>query len=136
MNDLALARIIASKFHIGQTYGKNDYMFHLDQVVKSLQWETDERLQVIAMLHDILEDTTCTKEVLYGLFEDNVVEAIIAISKVDGESYQNYIKRVKSNMLAKTVKMHDTLCNLTESLHRKDMKRVIKYSRQMEMLAQ
>lgn len=136
MTDLELAKHIATKFHKGQMYDTHPYTYHLELVAESLKKETDSRLPIIGMLHDILEDTACTEELLHGLFEDNVVEAVVAISKIEGESYEDYIVRVKKNPLALIVKMHDSLCNLSESLSRRDMKRVRKYSKQIQILAE
>jgi hypothetical protein len=87
-------------------------------------------------MKEILEDTDCKEETLCQLFEDNVVNAVKAMTKIDGEPYEFYIDRVKKNELARTVKMHDTLCNLQESLVRRDMRRVMKYSKQMQYLAE
>lgn len=136
MNNFELAKTIAAKYHKGQMYGKRDYMYHLEMVAASLMGEFDERLSIIGILHDILEDTTCPQSLLFELFEDNVVNAVVALSKVDGESYDDYIVRVQSNPLALKVKMHDTKCNLEESLMRADMKRVRKYAKQMLLLAE
>jgi (p)ppGpp synthase/HD superfamily hydrolase len=136
MNDFELARTIALKFHAGQMYGKEPYIYHLDLVANSLKTEPDDRLPVIGILHDILEDTNCPESLLRQLFEDNVINAVVALSKIDGEPYESYIDRVKANPLALKAKMHDTLCNMTESLKRGDMKRVRKYSKQMNILAE
>jgi (p)ppGpp synthase/HD superfamily hydrolase len=137
MTDYELALTIATKFHAGQKYGKEDYTVHLVSVANSLSSSSDERLQIIAVLHDILEDTACSLDVLYGLFEDNVVKAVEAITKTGcEETYEQYISKVRNNQLARVVKMHDTKCNLDESLKRLDMKRVLKYSKQMQLLAE
>lgn len=145
-NDFALAKALAERFHQGQMYGKHPYMYHLEMVANSVSEESDERLATVAILHDILEDTSCTEGLLYSLFEDNIVKAVIALSKIStgtgygsviiDEPYEEYIARVKNNSLAKIVKMHDTLCNLKESLVRRDMNRVRKYSKQMNLLGE
>lgn len=134
MNDDKLAAGIAERFHAGQKYGDDPYTVHLQAVADSVSSQPDERLVAIAWLHDILEDTSCTKELLLQLFEDNIVKAVVALSKVMGESYEDYIARVKLNSLATTVKIHDTLCNLTESVARNDKKRIVKYSNQLLLL--
>jgi (p)ppGpp synthase/HD superfamily hydrolase len=137
MTDYELALTIATKFHSGQKYGNEPYTVHLLAVTDSVSCHVDDRLPIIAILHDIIEDTNCSLDVLYGLFEDNVVNAVRAITKVSGGgSYEDYISKVKGNALAKIVKMHDTQCNLNESLKRLDMKRVLKYSKQMNLLAE
>ena len=135
MTDYPLAIAIANKFHAGQMYGKNPYSFHLEAVAKSCAEENDDRLPVVAWLHDILEDTDCKEEFLRAIFDKDIVDAVVAISKKDGEPYEFYIDRVKANSLALRVKLHDSLCNLRESLLRSDMKRVRKYSKQIGLLA-
>lgn len=136
MQDLELASTIAAKFHAGQRYGKHDYMYHLNAVAKSLAQENDDRLPIVGVLHDILEDTECTADLLRQLFDKDVVDAVVAITKTCGESYDAYMAKVKANNLARVTKMHDTLCNLTESTLRRDTKRIIKYSKQLQLLAE
>jgi (p)ppGpp synthase/HD superfamily hydrolase len=134
MTDYELALGIAERFHAGQKYGDHPYTKHLLDVATSVSTQPDERLQVIAILHDILEDTSCTEDTLLGLFEDNIVFAVVALSKVEDEGYADYIERVRKNPLATIVKIHDTLCNLTESIARNDKKRIQKYSNQLLLL--
>ena len=136
MKDLDLARAIATRFHAGQMYGVHPYMYHLEAVTLKAGNERDDRLAVIAMLHDILEDTKCTEEILYPLFDSDVVKAVAAVTKFDGEPYEFYIATVKANSLALKVKMYDSLCNLEESMLRGDRKRIIKYSNQIRLLAE
>lgn len=129
MNDSAIAWALANRFHAGQQYGKEPYTYHLKLVHQSVaHCNHDERLEIIAILHDILEDTDCPPTVLAALFEDNVVDAVHALTKGKEEARSDYIARVKANPLALIVKRHDALCNLTESLRRGDQKRVRKYS--------
>jgi (p)ppGpp synthase/HD superfamily hydrolase len=133
-----LAIELAEKFHAGQTYGVMAYTAHLQAVRSSVTVASpnDERLEVIAILHDILEDTTCPPEVLTALFEDKIVDAVWALTKGKEEPRSDYLQRVKGNPLALIVKRHDALCNLTESLKRGDMKRVAKYADVLKELCQ
>lgn len=135
MSEVTLAENLAEKFHAGQLYGALPYTHHLRAVADAVVGEYDDRLTIIALLHDILEDTSCTQALLRSLFDKDIVDAVVAISKIKGESYESYIERVKANALALKVKICDSMCNLTESLKRKDMKRVRKYSYQIHLLA-
>lgn len=123
-----IAWALAMRYHAGQLYGKHPYIKHLQDVVNSLAGQADDRLVLIAILHDILEDTSCPPEVLTALFEDKVVDAVWALTKGKEEARSDYLARVKGNPLALVVKRHDSLCNLTESMKRGDMKRVAKYA--------
>lgn len=137
MTDFLLARAVALKFHQGQMYGKEPYMYHLDMVADRCKKENDDRLAVIAILHDILEDTPCTLGTLYALFDKDIVNAVGALSKlIPGEPYEVYIQVVRGNPLALKVKMYDSLCNLEESMLRGDKKRILKYSKQIQLLAE
>mgnify|MGYP006921325630 CR=1 FL=1 len=90
---------------------------------------------VVAYLHDILEDTACTVNVLAALFEDNIVHAIVAITRVQGEDKDDYLAKVRANRMARIVKIHDSLCNLRASVMRFDSKRIRKYTEQIAYLA-
>ena len=100
-----------------------------------MEAERDDRLPVIGLLHDILEDTAMTEAVLRSLFDKDIVNAVVALTKVADEPYEAYIERVRGNALALKVKMHDSLCNLKESMVRGDKKRILKYSKQLQLLA-
>jgi (p)ppGpp synthase/HD superfamily hydrolase len=96
----------------------------------------DERLEVIAWLHDILEDTVCTYEMLLALFGDEVADAVKAMTKREDESRDDYIfLRVKPHPLARKVKLCDAFCNLHESLMRNDERRIKRYGETLGKLA-
>lgn len=130
MNDYDLAKHLAEKYHAGQKYGEMTYTYHLSMVANSVHkaYPKDERLDVIAWLHDILEDTSCTVEALRALFDDDVVKAVVALTKLKTEDRATYLARVMANPLAAKVKLHDAWCNMTESFDRNDTKRVRKYA--------
>lgn len=137
MNDLELSHHIAQKFHAGQKYGEFDYIVHIDQVRASVKnhFPGDERLLVVANLHDILEDTAMTEEVLRHLFDKDIVDAVVAITHQKVESRTDYLTRVRGNTLSHKVKMCDSLTNLHNSMKRNDMKRVKKYGEYLAFLA-
>jgi (p)ppGpp synthase/HD superfamily hydrolase len=117
-------------------YGNKPYTVHLEQVAASVkQGTTDERMVIVAFLHDILEDTACTPTVLAAFFEDNIVHAVVAITRTKGETKDAYLAKVKANHMARIVKIHDSLCNLRASVMRFDAKRIKKYTEQIAYLA-
>lgn len=65
-----------------------------------------------------------------------MADAVVSVTKIKGESYKDYIKRVRANDLALKVKIADTLCNLEESVKIRDMKRIKKYTKQLELLCE
>ena len=127
---------LACKYHQGQFYGKENYIIHLDSVAVrvDLAGGDDEQL-AIAWLHDILEDTDCTVETMQqnGL-SARVISAVIALTKVQGESYEEYISKVRDNPDALFVKKMDTLDNLTNSLIESNSYRIKKYAKQLLLL--
>lgn len=131
-----LASCLAGQHHIGQFYGEETYMVHLYQVYKSVKNAGgDDEQQAIAWLHDVVEDTSCTYATLLDAgCSIRVIAGVECITKVKGESYEDYIAKVKSNKDSLFVKKHDTLCNLTQSLKEGNSKRIKKYAKQLLLL--
>lgn len=69
-------------------------------------------LMVIAVLHDVLEDTWVSEDHLRSLFSKTVVDAVEALTKREGEKYFDYLERVSQNKLATLVKIEDINHNL------------------------
>ena len=145
MNQLDIARDLAYVYNDGQMYGENDYSFHLfdvadmvwDWVVDTWTQERIDTVMAIAWNHDLIEDTDCTyaKMMDAGLSLE-VIVAVEALTKVKGESYEDYISRVRANALALFVKKADTLCNLTQSLKEGNVYRIMKYTKQLQLLTE
>ena len=115
--------------------------YHLASVVvkcKELYESCDnaENLIAVAWLHDTLEDIFVIKTTLYYRFGDEIADAVVSVTKVKGESYSNYIDRVKGNSLGLKVKIADTLCNLEESIRIQDERRIKKYAKQLQLLTE
>jgi (p)ppGpp synthase/HD superfamily hydrolase len=137
MNDLVLARVIAEKAHAGQKYGEEAYTFHLSDVEEQCRaMYGDERTRIVAQLHDVLEDTLMTEATLSALFDDDIVKAVVAITKLKHETRENYLNRCKENELARKVKLADSFCNLKNSLLRYDAGRIARYGKQIAYLVQ
>jgi (p)ppGpp synthase/HD superfamily hydrolase len=88
------------------------------------------------MLHDILEDTDCTEDILIQEVGKDVTKFVVALTKREGEAYEDYIHRVREFHYSKEVKIHDTLCNLTESIKSDSAYRVKKYANQLKVLVE
>lgn len=135
-SDWLFAKLLATKYHAGQTYDDLPYVEeHLAKVVASVEaGTTDIRLPIVAWLHDILEDTACTEEILRALFEDNIVDAVVAITKKPMETRDDYLFRCRANPLARVVKTHDSACNLLANVGRGDAKRIARYCDQIKFM--
>ena len=68
--------------------------------------------QVVGFLHDVLEDTDISESLLRNIFGDDIMFALDAITRVPGEVYSAYIRRVSTNLLATAVKKTDLYDNL------------------------
>ena len=102
---------LAIRAHEGQRdKGGRDYVTHPIRVAarcRSLQAKT------VALLHDTLEDTSVTVDELREQgFPDEIVEAVQAITKRKGESYESFVKRLSGNALAREVKIADLEDNM------------------------
>ena len=139
MIKLQLANNLAQHLHSDQKYGKWDYFeYHLRGVVNLLSevslLPTEEDTIVIALLHDVLEDTSCTYETLDNIFGVTVADKVSILTKVDGEPIEQYLFGVCSNSTTRMVKFADSLFNYKECVKCGDLKRAEKYKRNLEVL--
>jgi len=113
---------VAAAAHKNQTrWNGEPYITHPMAVAESIP-KRHVYARVVALLHDVVEDTPLTCETLLVTgFPPYVVNAIHAITKVNGESYAVYIKRVAGNDVARRVKIEDLKHNL-KSLKKGSMK--------------
>lgn len=100
--------------------------------------KTDEE-KATAYLHDVIEDTSLTLLDLEEYdFPRSVIEAVDILTKKKGQDYQSYLNLVKTNKLARTVKLADLkhnsdLSRLSEVTN-KDLKRYKKYQEAIKYL--
>lgn len=81
------------------------YVFHPFHLAE--QMETEETT-VVALLHDVVEDSSYTIEDLAEYaFSGPALEAISLMTHSDGVDYMDYVRAIKSNPIAKTVKLAD-----------------------------
>ena len=92
----------------------------------------EEELQCIALGHDLVEDCDVTyQELLEAGFSDRVVKGISLLTKVPGETAEQYLDKVLSSQDSIRVKMADLKHNSDISRLRgvteKDIARMVKY---------
>ena len=81
------------------------YVFHPFQLAEQM---TTEATVVTALLHDVVEDTDYTLEDLAELgFGDEVIAALKLLTHTDGVDYMDYVRAIKTNPIAKAVKLAD-----------------------------
>ena len=81
------------------------YVFHPFHLAE--QMETEETI-IVALLHDVVEDSDFTLEDLVGMgFSNNVIEAVRLMTHDKSVDYKDYVKAIKKNAIARVVKLAD-----------------------------
>jgi (p)ppGpp synthase/HD superfamily hydrolase len=124
--------VIATNAHAGQfDRGGAPYILHPLRVMSFLKTD-DEELQCIALGHDVIEDTKVTYKDLYDSgISERVISGIRALTKVPGETLDEYKARVFANSDAMQVKLcdlrHNTDIRRLKGVTEKDIARMAKY---------
>jgi (p)ppGpp synthase/HD superfamily hydrolase len=135
---IKIAKEIATIAHKDQIdkAGK-PYIRHLEAVASKVIG-TEEK--TVAWLHDIFEDTDFSHEQLSVFFPRSIVEAVEALTKRPGESYEDYLRRIAENPLAIKVKMadldHNTDLTRFDSPTESDKTRAQKYVERRKLLVE
>lgn len=112
------------------------YISHPLRVMESLH---GEEARIVGILHDVVEDTKVDVKALARLgYAPHIIEAVLAVTKKDGESYEDFVARAALNPIARQVKIADLkdnmdmtrIANPTE----KDWERLKKYERALAVL--
>lgn len=114
------------------------YVFHPFHLAE--QMETEETV-VVALLHDIVEDTDYTIDDLKAMgFPQNVTDAIALMTHYADTEYMDYVARIKTNPIAKAVKLadlrHNSDTTRLDKVTEKDLKRVEKYTAAIKFLTE
>lgn len=129
-NLLEKALVIATKAHEGQK-DKTGSPYILHPIRVSNRCLTDEE-KIVALLHDVIEDTNVSaSDLLASGFPRNIVEAVLSVTRNEGESYEDFVIRSKQNPIGRQVKLHDLEDNMDitrlRQLTEKDLERLNKY---------
>ena len=133
---LSRALLLATNAHNGQFDRAGEpYIMHVLTVMQLLDPSVvDEELRCIAVLHDTVEDTKTTFQDLRDIgMTDRVVEGVRAMTKMNGQTYEEYKEGVFANIDAMYVKMADLTHNSDirrlKGISEKDIERTAKYHR-------
>ncbi len=118
--------------------GGKPYIEHLLFVANKMETEEEK---IVALLHDIVEDIEgITLDTLRQMgYSEKIVKAVDAMTKRKGEDYEDYLKRVKQNPIARKVKLADIEHNMDlsriENPTEKDYERIEKkYKKALKLL--
>ena len=133
MSTLERAIAIAATAHQGQR-DKADAPYILHPLRVMLRVGTPAE-RITAVLHDVVEDCEgwSFERLLNEGFSTEIIEALQAVTKREGESYEDFVARASQNPIGRRVKLsdlHDN-CDLTRISHPtdKDHERIARYRR-------
>jgi (p)ppGpp synthase/HD superfamily hydrolase len=121
---------LAVQAHRGQRdKAGQPYILHPLRVMARLDTETE---RMVALLHDVVEDTPYTLERLRELgYSEEVLGALERLTKAEGEDYAAFIERVRPHPLARRVKLADLEDNMDvrrlPAVTQKDAERLARY---------
>ncbi len=132
-NKIIKALELAVNAHDGQKrWGGTPYIIHPVRVAFAVKNISDEAI-VVALLHDVVEDTEITLGQISKEFGPEIGGAVDAVTKRQGEPYEDYMNRVITNQLALVVKEADLHDN-TRSLTGQHTNLKIKYERALKQI--
>lgn len=129
--EIKAQEIIIKYFFDKKDAGGNYYLEHLYTVANSIEYnDVNEQGQsimfykkayIVALLHDILEDTDCTIQKLKHIgCDDEIIEAIKSVTRNKNEYYFDFIERASKNKIGRLVKIYDLENNM-------DIRRLTKF---------
>ena len=137
MSLLEKAIAIAVEAHKGQKDKAGDpYILHPLRVM--FRMDTKEEM-IVAVLHDVLEDTAITPDQLKEMgFSETVLEALDSVTKRDGETYEDFVQRAALHPIGKKIKLADLRDNMDlsrlEKITDKDIRRVKQYHSALKII--
>ena len=112
------------------------YVFHPFHLAEQM---TDETTTIVALLHDVVEDTDYTLEDLANMgFDTTVIEALRLLTHDDDTPYMDYVAKIKDNPVAKAVKLadlrHNSDLSRMDAPTERDYERNAKYAAAIDLL--
>ena len=140
-DDVTKALKLSMKAHAGQRdKAGEEYFLHPLTVALTVAKNggTDECIAA-ALLHDVVEDTDYTLKDLSNLgFDKSVTDALALLTHKKDIPYMDYVRNLKTNEIARAVKMADLLHNMDLSrlkeINESDRKRAEKYACAFKLL--
>ena len=134
--DVEAAKSLAFQMHDGQTDKAGlPYITHPPRVAERME---APEAQVVGWLHDAVEDTSLTLSEIEERFGPETAAAVDAISRREGEAWDDYLDRVQANPMARLVKISDLIDNSNLGripvITMKDVKRQAKYNKALKKL--
>ena len=130
------AMIIAYNAHQNQFDKANiPYIYHPIHIAEQMDTELE---CIVALLHDVVEDTDVTLNDLEKEFPQEVIDLLKILTHDKKIDYIEYIKKVKTNPIATKIKIadlkHNSDITRLENITPTDLKRIEKYKKALEIL--
>lgn len=114
------------------------YVFHPFHLAERMK---DEATTVTALLHDVVEDTDYTIEDIEAMgFGKDICDALRLLKHDKSVPYMDYVRRIKENPIAATVKLadlrHNSDLSRLDSVDEEDQERVEKYREAIRILVE
>jgi len=111
MSNLARAIALASEAHVDQREKSGaPYIMHPLRLMLRMNTETE---MIVAVLHDVIEDTPWTFDQLRAEgFSEQVIEALDCVTRRSSETYEEFVDRARDNAIARKVKLADLEDNM------------------------
>ena len=114
------------------------YVFHPFHLAEQME---DEESTVVALLHDVAEDTDHTLADIAAMrFSRNVMEALALLTHAEAVPYMEYVKALRNNLIARRGKLADLRPNSdlsrldADQIDEKALARVNKYAEAIKLL--
>ena len=112
------------------------YVFHPFHLAEQMQ---TEETTIVALLHDVVEDTDYTLEDLAAMgFDPVVIEALTLLTHDENVPYIDYVRTIKDNPVAKAVKLadlqHNSDLSRLDTVDEKALARREKYLKALALL--
>jgi (p)ppGpp synthase/HD superfamily hydrolase len=124
---------IATEAHLGQVDKANEpYIVHSMRVMDQVD-SLDQK--IVGILHDVVEKNSewSLSRLEDEGFKSKIIEALDAMTRRAGESYEDFVSRAADNPISRSVKLADLkdniqmarLCGLDDSKYQKALNRVL-----------
>ena len=112
------------------------YVFHPIHLAEQMD---DEYTTVVALLHDVMEDSAFTLADLRQMgYPEEILDALVLMTHGEGVPYMDYVMAIKPNEIAKKVKLadlrHNSDMTRLDEITEKTLERVEKYKRAIALL--
>lgn len=131
--------VVANAFKDVNDKGGHPYVLHCLRVMEAMP-TNDWELRAIAVMHDLVEDTSWTLEhLLHEGFPLRVVNGVAHLTLAPNVTRDEYIKMIATSLDARTVKLADLRDNSDitrlKGLTKKDFDRIERYHREYVYLS-